>query len=616
MALNRRQVLQIALLGWMGLPAKAQTPGEGWFGNILGLPTHTDFDYLPGVKQPPKGGPYPPRYYGIQQTGDGKTNFRKWKRVLATEWHQLWLLSGRRVFGRKVGEKDDAPLWEIPVSRKGNELKFGKPIPTPYVDIMISPERPTVGIRSIKIIEVPSDHPSNKGQLVVDNIHVLDWFDSDGEVITTLHNVALLGGPVPYGEVFRVGFMDPSGNSVLGFLDKKGQLTCPLLPEPKQFIYTKTVNEYPLYTVLVDKEKNLYLPVNEQGQFPTDAIKIRGYYPDIAFPPPGVADTPFIGSRTVLIDGWLKEYDLEGSLAYGWVSKDLKRETGPVWRSMHRLPAPYPECMLGELLDGTWMVYKRAHWKQQDAGLPSHEPMLPEPAPTRDEALRRLPPFYDTKITQPREEARQKELEDARRYWEQRSKDNIALLIAHAYKPGQSKETPTELQRIAETIRELQSLAEKARQSPGFGYETKYRQELEKLPHDWMLRYLRYGATSFSGQKFAFTSQDLESYAKSAQNPALAAEFRTQAATVREQEEARKRAEAKAAEELKKRQEEWKKQGNPTAPRAPSGHVYTAPPSATWVYKPQPASTSPGLGQYLKDLYEYGRGRDWKPVYR
>lgn len=597
MTLSRRQALQLAAFGLLQGPALAQgqaTPHRS-FGGFENDPTGEKHDTTRWAMLPILGVLCTVTWK--QSLTDKWTWFRGLKQgyavgknvLLKDEWQDLWVVGGRRLFGRLFGKEVDKTLWEIPLVRKGKDLKLGKPIATNYTTI-------SMGSTCCGIQKEGS----------------IDWFDSDGEVIVTLYNA--LTPPRPYGSVYSVELRDPSGIPVLAMMDGKGQLISPLLPEVKQFIYTKTRSdggwsEYPILTVPVDKAKNLFLPINDQGQLPTDALKVRGYYPSIAFPPLGTADSPFIGARTVLVGGWLKEYDLEGSAAYGWVSEDLKRETGPVWRSMHNLPAPYPECMVGELLDGTWMVYRLAQWKQRDAGLPRHEPMLPEPAPSRDEALRRLPPLYQEKIVKPREEARQREQERLRLYWEQRSKDNIALLIAHGYTPGKGTETPAELQRIAETLRRIRTAID-------LRLYQDYQRYINELPVDWQIRYILSGGQSAFGERYAITAEVVEGYAKSVRNPQFAAELRERATSLRAVEEARKKQDEVDAAAFKKRQEEWKKQGNPNGPSRPSGHVYTAPSSASWVYKPQPASTSPGLGQYMKDLYEYGRGRDWKPIYR
>ena len=409
-----------------------------------------------------------------------------------------------------------------------------------------------------------------------------------------------------YYQCYTVEFLDPGKRKVRGFLDKQGQLLSPLLPEARRFVYNEGNRETFWYAVPVNEQKTRFFPITQQGQIPTDVLNVRGYYPNITFPAPGTPETAF---SSVIVGGWLKEYELESGLAYGWVSKNLKQETGPMWRSMQSLPAPKIECMLAELLDGSWMVYRMAHYTLRDAGQPAHEPLLPEPAPSRAEALRRLEPVYQEKIVKPQEEARQRELEQARRYWEQRNKDNITLLIAHGYKPGQGSESPAELQKIAETLRSIRYDIE-------FNRPQEYADHIMQLPGDWWIRYTLYGGKNFSGERYGMTADVAASYAQSARDPKLAAELHNLATSLRAQETAKKEAQAKAAEELKKRQEEWKKQGNPNSPARPSGHVYTAPSSAVWVYKPQPASTSPGLGQYMKDLYEYGRGRDWKPVYR
>lgn len=598
MQLSRRQTLQLAAFGLLQVSALAQ--GQ-----------ESPYRYFGGFQNDPTGEKHDTTRWPVfsllgvlctvtwkQSPTDKWTWFRGLKQgyavgknvLLKDEWQDLWVIGGRRLFGRLFGA--DKTIWEIPLARKGKDLKLGKPVATTYTSFSLGST--CCGLKQ-------------EG--------TLDWFDTDGEVVVTLHNI--LTPPRRYGSVYCADFRDPSGLTVLGMLDDRGQLVSPLLPDVKSFIYTKSRSdggwsEYPLLAVPLDASKNRFLPINPQGQVPAEALTVRGYYPNtLAFPATG--EPKPLTSGPVLWQGWLKEYELEDGLAYGWVSEDLKTETGIVWRSI-RYFGQDTTGMVGQLMDGTWMVYVFAAPNLRSAGHPYHQPLLDAPTATREEALKQFAPAYQEKIAKPREEARlaaeRAEQERLRLYWEQRSKDNIALLIAHGYKPGQGSESPAELQRIAEGLRDIRTAIELRQYRD-------YQQALSKLPVDWQIRYVLSGGKSAFGESYGLTPEIAENYAKSARDPKLAQELRERAVTLREQEAERKKQAERAAAELKKRQAEWAKQGNPTAPRAPSGHVYTAPSSASWVYKPQPtAPASPGLGQYMRDLYEYGRGRDWKPVYR
>ncbi|WP_309714151.1 hypothetical protein [Armatimonas sp.] len=606
MTLNRRQALQLAAFGLLQGPALAQGQGipHRYFGGFENDPTGEKHDTTRWAKLPILGVLCTVTWK--QSPTDKWTWFRGLKQgyavgknvLLKDEWEDLWLVGGRRLFGKLSGDRKT--VWEIPLARKGKDLKLGKPVATTYTDLWLGGT--LAGVRNPRTVQLASEYD---GSLQPNTVADIDWLDSDGEVITTLHSV--LRPPDSYYQCYTIEFLDPGNRKVRGFLDKQGQLLSPLLPEARSFVYVEGNRETFWYAVPVNEQKTRFFPITQQGQIPTDVLNVRGYYPNITFPAPGTPETAF---SPVIVGGWLKEYELESGLAYGWVSKNLKQETGPMWRSMQRLPAPKVECLLAELLDGSWMVYRLAHYTLRDAGQPAHEPLLPEPAPSRAEALRRLEPVYQEKIVKPQEEARQRELEQARRYWEQRSKDNITLLIAHGYKPGQATETPAELQGIAEALRSIRTAIELRQYND-------YQQALARLPTDWQIRYIISGGQSAFGEHYSITADVVEGYAKSARDPQLAAELRQRTVSLRAQEEARKKQAELDATAFKKRQEEWKQQGNPNGPAKPSGHVYTAPPSASWVYKSQPSTpTSSGLGQYMKDLYEYGRGRDWKPVYR
>ena len=594
MKLDRRQALQLALFVWAGLPAQAQQTSK----------PHREFG---GFESDPTGEKHDTTRWamllilGVLCTVTWKqspTDKWTWSRglkqgyavgknvLLKDEWEDLWLVGGRRLFGKLSGDRKT--VWEIPLARKGKDLKLGKPVATNYTTISMGST--CCGVQKEGAI---------------------DWFDSDGEVIVTLYNA--LTPPRPYGSVYSVELRDPSGIPVLAMMDGKGQLVSPLLPEVKQYIYAKTRSDggwsdYPLFAVPLNAEKTRFLPINDQGQLPTDAIKVRGYYPNRTAMPATGEPEPITSGPRVLWKGWLKEYELEEGFAYGWVSEDLKTETGIVWRSIRDITTDSPG-MIGQLLDGTWMVYTTAATSLRSAGHPHHHPLLEAPTATREEAVRQFGPAYQEKVVRPQQEAQRREQERLRLYWEQRSKDNIALLIAHGYQPGQGSESPAELQRIAETLRRI-------RTDIDLRLYQDYQNDINALPVDWKIRYILSGGQSAFGERYAITADVVEGYSKSVRSPQFATELRQRAASLRAVEEARKKQAELDADAFKKRQEEWKKQGNPNSPARPSGHVYTAPSSASWVYKPQPASTSPGLGQYLKDLYEYGRGRDWKPVYR
>ncbi len=506
--------------------------------------------------------------------------------LLKDEWQDLWFMGGRRLFGRRFGA--DNTIWEIPLTRRGKNLKLGKPVATAYTDLVFGST--CCGIRQQTTV---------------------DWFDSDGELVTTIHNAR--STPSPYGSVFSVDMIDPNGIPVVAILDDKGQLVSPLLPEIKRFIHAKSrssggFSEYPVFAVPLNPEKTRFLPINDQGQVPTDVYKIRGYYPN-RLGLPATGEPGPVTSGPLLWKGWLKEYELEDGLAYGWVSEDLKTETGIVWRSIREI-APDSPGIIGQLLDGTWMVYTFAAPSLRTEGHPYHQPLLDAPAANREDALRQFGPAYEEKIVRPRQEAQRREQERLRLYWEQRSKDNIALLIAHGYKPGQGSESPAELQTIAETLRSIRTAIELRQYRD-------YEEARSRLPIDWQIRYVISGGRSAFGEHYGMTADIAENYARGARDPNLAAELRERAANLRVLEEARKKQAELDAAALKKRQEEWKAQGNPATPRARSGHVYTAPSSASWVYQPQPGTpVSSSHGQYMKDLYEYGRGRDWKPAYR
>ena len=592
MTLNRRQVLQLAAFGLLQSPALAQgqVPPHREFGGFESDPTGQKHDTTRWPKL---------QILGVlctvtwkQSPTDKWTWFRGLKPgygmsknvLLKDEWQDLWVVGGRRLFGKEV----DKTIWEIPLSRKGKDLKLGKPVATNYTTISMGST--CCGVHKEGAI---------------------DWFDSDGEVIITLYNA--LTTPSPYGSVYSVWLRDPSGIPVLAMMDGKGQLISPLLPEVKQYIYAKARSDggwsdYPLFAVPLNAEKTRFLPINDQGQLPTDAIKVRGYYPNRTAMPATGEPEPITSGPPLLWKGWLKEYELEEGLAYGWVSEDLKTETGIVWRSIRDITTDSPG-MIGQLLDGTWMVYTTAATGLRSAGHPYHHPLLDAPTTTREEAVRQFGPAYQEKVVRPQQEAQRREQERLRLYWEQRSKDNTALLIAHGYKPGQGSESPADLQNIAETLRRIRTAID-------LRLYQDYQSYINELPVDWKIRYILSGGQSAFGERYAITADVVEGYSKSVRDPQFAAELRQRAANLREVEEARKKQAELDAAAFKKRQEEWKKQGNPNGPTRPSGHVYTAPSSASWVYKPQPAGTSPGLGQYMKDLYEYGRGRDWKPVYR
>ena len=638
MKIGRRQALTLAALGiWetrralaapedadaltrvfdispsgFGSPEWAQSERWPQF-PLLGVLCTISWGLPPGA-DPKKAGTYDLRFRGLQ------LGYSRGKALLPTEWSKFWIYRGTRLFGRKQNERDTDLVWEIPLTKKGKNLAVGKPVQTPYRNLELSPALRT-GYAEVYTYSQFEAVPGGSAEVRYQTATV-DFLDEDLNPTIRLKGLTGKAGfpcVYGYGKHFRIETTDPSKIAVTGIVDATGQLIGPLIPlsETQMFVAASARPSGGFYEnfilgVATGPERKSFYPISPDGLLPVDPLPFKGYYPTAALPAAGEPEAiPTKNQHLVLNAGWLKEYALPSGTAYGWVNFNLTYETGPVWRSIRWHPT-ISSVAVGELLSGGWMVYLMnpagetlaSDWK-------AHVPMLPEPATTREDALRLFAPIYQEKIVKPREEGIRREREAAIRYWEERRKDNVALLRAHGYQPGSGKESSSDLQIIAKTIRAIQGAIDRR-------HYLDYSAALDRLPFDWKVRYQLYAPRIWYGQTdFRLDSKTADAYARSVSDPALATLLRERGEILRSQEEAQKKENERAAAEQKKQADLWAKQ-----PRA-TGRVYTAPTSAGWLYSGgsslQPVNTirAEAMSQYMKDLGSYIHGNSiWKPTLR
>ncbi|MFM1873403.1 MAG: hypothetical protein RL398_2825, partial [Planctomycetota bacterium] len=342
----------------------------------------------------------------------------RYRTLIEPAWANLFTFRGKKVFARKDGEhglRDE--LWEIPVENRDGRLVFGEPKKSayrslqanfvgpedgydsmldrrPYIARMNAPGAVVLGIRSQRHVELPATIEYRRdigGAVQSEQIYELDLLDDDLEPLVSLHNTR--GVPRAYGDGAMVAFDHPSGLPVTVFLDAKGRARSPEMMGVTPF--WRMFQDGPVaYAIPADAEMTRWIPLNAEGTIGVEPLPCSGYLPYYGVP-----------SRKLPLpraaEGWLKEYVLPNGKAYGWVTLDLSDETGPLWRAMEqyyhgRDPSrPYEYDLVGQQLDGTWMVYTPV-----PEAFPPHRPLLKVGAPSRNDALVAYEPIRQQRISE------------------------------------------------------------------------------------------------------------------------------------------------------------------------------------------------------------------------
>lgn len=157
-------------------------------------------------------------------------------------------------------------------------------------------------------------------------------------------------------------------------MDRRGNFLGPPVANVRTFLPVSQFGNKPrLFAVPLYTEGKRYLPLRPDGTFPIEPKPIKGYI-------------PFVKWKVMPdnLHGWLKEYDENGTIYLGWVSVEMEKETGPIWRSFAREDSGSSrEHFVAELREGGWTIYAPVVTVLKNGiSLIMPEPLLETPSPT------------------------------------------------------------------------------------------------------------------------------------------------------------------------------------------------------------------------------------------
>lgn len=475
----------------------------------------------------------------------GPGNYRT---LIDPAWATLFTFRGKKVYARKYGEHGlEDTLWEIPVENRGGALSFGEPKKSPYLSLsanfvgpedgygagvdlapylalMNAPTAVVIGVRSQVYMELPATIEYRRdvgGTSQGVQIYTLDLLDADLEPMVTLHNTR--GLPRAHGDGAMVAFDHPSGLPVTVFLDAKGRPRSPEMMGVTPF-WQLFEDGVVGYAIPADAEHKRWIPLTAEGTIATEPLPCSGYLPHLGVP-----------SRDLhlpkAIRGWLKEYALPNGKAYGWAALDLSDETGPLWRSMEEFyhgwdsSMPYDYVLIGQQLDGTWMVYD-----SHPRAFPPQRPALSVGQPTRDAALQAFLPIRNQRraaLAAAERIENEKRMVAWRQYVKDLGIDSFAGLTA-----AQASELPSQLYAIQGALGRRDYL--------------EFDSLWQRLPGDYYYRYL---LKAYNLGRVGVTPELARESAGRVRDPSLASTLRNLAADLEAQAVARAEAAKKAKEQ-------------------------------------------------------------------
>lgn len=331
-------------------------------------------------------------------------------RLLKMEWAEIVPAPPARIYARKGANE---PWMEFTVTRKGEGLEVSKPRKTDYVRIEklrrigdwrqnADAEPAVVGLKAPVVSGAPFDVELIGPDREVTPLRVAAMPLQAGprQVVARLPDDAA-------GQHWIVVSTDGRTRSqrfagMVELYPTSGGLT-------REWRYAAMVIAPGRYHPLLPDGTPVPLETEQPG------VKAKAYRS-----PPGME---WQDQRATLMS-WAVEYDVNGTVYLGWASPDLKTHTGPVWKTLRREPAMLGagrkdfgraeaarslamnrhdyqdkkyrrEVYLGELRDGSWMVYYIA----QVTGRYGEEVAMPEPtsddhAPTIDGAFANAEPYF------------------------------------------------------------------------------------------------------------------------------------------------------------------------------------------------------------------------------
>jgi hypothetical protein len=278
-----------------------------------------------------------------------------------------------------------------------------------------------------------------------------------------------------------------------------------------------------VYAIPANAEHTRWIPLTAEGTIATEPFPCTGYLPHW-----GVPSRDLSLPRAVY--GWLKEYDLPSGKAYGWVSPDLAEDSGPRWRAMEEYyhgwnpETPYDYVLLGQEMDGSWMVYEIAWGAAQP-----HRAVLAATVATREAALAAWRPIRDAK----RQAQALVDLEENRKRmiaWREYVK-SLGIDSFEGLTPEQASALPSQLYSITGALARRDYNA--------------FDSEWQSLPGDY---YLRYMLKAYNLRRISLDPQHVREYAATARDQALAGTLRSLADDLERDAKAREEARKQEAE--------------------------------------------------------------------
>lgn len=327
---------------------------------------------------------------GLVALGPGQNvlNVNVGTQLLDPEWSDI-VVTPDAIFAQR--RWDDPVYVKIPVERSAKTWKVGKPIPTIYKKVYASSDNGRENRYFPRPVWLGLREVSAEGLLLIDVL------DDSGQPVATLDRILppTQGPKGPAGnvkgksldagldmlseQVLAARFRDELGNELLGIMDRRGTFLGPPLANVRAFTPPYRYYEAPYvhYAVPLNPEATRFIPLRLDGTMPIETSATRGYIP---------INIPRLRDN---INGWLKEYEEGGVSYWGWCSTDLEEQTGPIWRVVreHR-PPNSPWYLLGQLRDGTWMVYAdRRIARKSGAEVSMPEALLPKSVATDQAAI-------------------------------------------------------------------------------------------------------------------------------------------------------------------------------------------------------------------------------------
>lgn len=368
-----------------------------------GVPAHAQTK-IPQINAP---WTYPPKFRGVHVVithtaaaragvvglvalapGQNVLNVNVGTQILDPVWNNITVLPDA-VFALRNW---DDPTWvRIPVEQSGKKWKVGQPTPTIYKKVYASSDNGRENKYFPRPVFLGLREVSPEGLLLIDVL------DDSGQPVATLDRILrpTEGPKGPAGNVkgksldagldmlsenvLAARFRDELGNELLGLMDRRGAFLGPPLANVRTFAPPYRYYEMPYahYAVPLDAAATRFMPLRLDGTMPIETSPIKGYIP-----------VNILRLRN-LINGWLKEYDENGVSIWGWCTPDLEEQTGAIWRTVREYrPSNAHWYLLGQLRDGTWMVYERRTIERKSgADVTMPEALLPKPAATEQAAI-------------------------------------------------------------------------------------------------------------------------------------------------------------------------------------------------------------------------------------